>query len=88
MNELSLEKFEEAYELLERVVLPTNLIYSEYFSQSTGNRVYFKPENLQQTGEIGTKLAQLINDVTLYKALGGGWHQGDDASAKEIRKKL
>ena len=41
-----------------------------------------------QTGEIGTKLAQLINEVTLYKALGGGWHQGDDASAEEIRKKL
>ena len=41
MNELSLEKFEEAYELLERVVLPTNLIYSEYFSQSTGKQGIF-----------------------------------------------
>ena len=55
-----------------------------YLTRLDAERAFFSA----QTGEIGTKLAQLINDVTLYKALGGGWHQGDDASAKEIRKKL
>lgn len=32
------------------MVLPTKLIYSDYFSGLTGNKVYFKPENLQKTG--------------------------------------
>ena len=50
MDELSLERFEEAYEKVQEVVLPTNLIKSDYFSEMTGNRVYFKPENLQLTG--------------------------------------
>ena len=40
---LTLEKFEEASEKVKEVVLPTNLIYSEYFSAQTGNKVYLKP---------------------------------------------
>ncbi len=47
---MTLDKFEEAYEIVKKVVLPTNLIYSEYFSAQTGNKVYFKPENMQYTG--------------------------------------
>ena len=47
---LTLEKFEEASEKVKEVVLPTNLIYSEYFSEQTGNKVYFKHENMQYTG--------------------------------------
>jgi threonine dehydratase len=47
---MTLEKFEEAAEKVKEVVLPTNLIYSEYFSQQTGNKVYLKPENMQYTG--------------------------------------
>ena len=47
---LTLDKFEEASEKVKEVVLPTNLIYSEYFSEQTGNKVYFKPENMQYTG--------------------------------------
>ena len=47
---LTLEKFEEASEKVKEVVLPTNLIYSEYFSAQTGNKVYLKPENMQYTG--------------------------------------
>ncbi len=50
MNQLTLDKFEEAYERVQEVVLPTNLIQSDFFSQTTGNRVYLKPENLQLTG--------------------------------------
>ena len=47
---MTLEQFEEAYDKVKEVVLPTNLIYSEYFSEQTGNKVYFKPENMQYTG--------------------------------------
>lgn len=50
MNQLTLDKFEEAYERVQEVVLPTNLIQSDFFSQITGNKVYLKPENLQLTG--------------------------------------
>lgn len=47
---LTLDKFEEASEKVKEVILPTNLIYSEYFSELTGNKVYLKPENMQYTG--------------------------------------
>lgn len=50
MDELTLEKFEEASEIVKQVTLETKLVYSEYFSAQTGNRVYFKPENMQYTG--------------------------------------
>ena len=49
-NYLTLEKFEEAAEIVKKVTLETKLVYSEYFSNPTGNKVYFKPENLQYTG--------------------------------------
>ena len=49
-DKLTLAKFEEAYDIVQKVVLPTKLIYSDYFSEITGNKVYFKPENLQKTG--------------------------------------
>ena len=41
----TLDKFEEASEIVKRVTKPTNLIYSEYFSSQTGAKVYLKPEN-------------------------------------------
>lgn len=47
---LTLEKFEEASEVVKKVILRTKLVYSEYFSDMTGNKVYFKPENMQYTG--------------------------------------
>ena len=47
---LTLERFEEASEVVKRVTQETKLIYSEYFSAQSGNRVYFKPENMQLTG--------------------------------------
>ena len=50
MTELTLEKFEEAAEIVKKVTLPTNLIYSDFFSRQCQNRVYLKPENLQTTG--------------------------------------
>ena len=50
MEELTLEKFEEASELVKDVTTETKLVYSEYFSARTGNKVFFKPENMQYTG--------------------------------------
>ena len=47
---LSLEKFEEASELVKKVTNPTKLLYSEYLSEQTGGKVYLKPENMQFTG--------------------------------------
>ena len=47
---LTLEKFEEAAEVVQRVAKKTNLIYSKSLSQQVGNKVYFKPENMQHTG--------------------------------------
>lgn len=47
---LTLEKFEEAAEEVKKVTLETKLIYSDYFSAKTGNKVYLKPENMQFTG--------------------------------------
>jgi len=47
---LTLEKFEEASEIVKEVTQETKLAYSEYFSAQTGNKVYLKPENMQYTG--------------------------------------
>ena len=47
---MTLDKFEEAAELVKKVTLRTKLVYSDYFSDCTGNKVYLKPENMQFTG--------------------------------------
>ncbi|MCR5426151.1 MAG: threonine ammonia-lyase [Lachnospiraceae bacterium] len=47
---LTLPKFEEASDIVRRVTQETKLVYSEYFSQQTGNKIYLKPENMQLTG--------------------------------------
>ena len=47
---MTLEDFEEATEAVKKVILKTNLVYSDYFSEQTGNKVYLKPENMQFTG--------------------------------------
>ncbi len=49
-KELSLDKFEEAYEIVKEVASETKLVYSDYFSAQTGNKIYLKPENMQLTG--------------------------------------
>lgn len=50
MDEMTLDKFEEAYEVVKEVASETKLVYSDYFSAQTGNKVYLKPENMQLTG--------------------------------------
>ena len=47
---LTLEKFEEASEIVKKVTQETKLVYSDFYSAQTGNKVYLKPENMQFTG--------------------------------------
>ena len=47
---LTLKAFEEAVDVVKKVAMETELIYSDYLSGQTGNKVYLKPENLQVTG--------------------------------------
>ncbi|MCR4840050.1 MAG: threonine ammonia-lyase [Lachnospiraceae bacterium] len=47
---LTLDKFEEASEKVKEVTQNTSLMYSPYFSEQSGNKVYLKPENMQFTG--------------------------------------
>ena len=50
MEMLTLDRFEEASNIVTQVTHETKLIYSEYFSEKSGNSVYLKPENMQLTG--------------------------------------
>lgn len=47
---MTLDKFEEATEVVKKVILRTKLVYSDYFTAMTGNKVFLKPENMQFTG--------------------------------------
>ena len=54
---LTLEKFEQASEIVKDVTLPTKLVFSEYLSQQSGGRIYLKPENMQKTGAYKVRCA-------------------------------
>lgn len=47
---LTLDKFEEASEIVKNVTQETKLVYSDFYSIQTGNKIYLKPENMQFTG--------------------------------------
>ncbi len=47
---MTLEQFKQARNVLQGVILNTNLVYSPAFSKATGNNIYIKPENMQITG--------------------------------------
>lgn len=89
MQELSLEKFEEASEIV-KVTQETKLIYSEYFSERYGNKIYFKPENMQRTGAYKVrgayyKISQLTPEERsrgLITASAGNHAQGVAYAAK------
>ena len=49
-KDLTLEAFEKASETVQKVTAQTHLIYSDYFSTFSGNKVWLKPENMQVTG--------------------------------------
>jgi threonine dehydratase len=92
---MTLDKFEEAAELVKKVTLRTKLIYSDYFSDTTGNRVYLKPENMQFTGAYKVRgayykistLSQEDRDKGLITASAGNHAQGVAYASKMYNAK-
>lgn len=88
---MTLEKFEEACEIVGRVTTETRLMYSQYFSEQSGNRVYLKPENMQKTGAFKIrgayyKISTLSDEERgkgLITASAGNHAQGVAYAAKE-----
>lgn len=88
---MTLEKFEEACEIVGRVTTETRLMYSQYFSELVGNKVYLKPENMQKTGAFKIRGAYYkISTLTeeeraqgLITASAGNHAQGVAYAAKE-----
>lgn len=87
---LTLDKFEEASEVVKKVTLETKLVYSDYLSAQTGNKVYLKPENMQFTGAYKVrgayyKLSTLTDEERkkgLITASAGNHAQGVAYAAK------
>ena len=50
MRQFTLEDIERAVDKVHEVTKMTRLVYSDVFSEKTGNRVWLKPENTQRTG--------------------------------------
>lgn len=92
---MTLDKFEEAAELVKKVTLRTKLIYSDYFSDTTGNKVYLKPENMQFTGAYKVrgayyKISTLTDEERkkgLITASAGNHAQGVAYAAKMYQAK-
>ncbi|MFQ7054242.1 MAG: pyridoxal-phosphate dependent enzyme [Clostridium fessum] len=88
---LTLEKFEEATEVVSKVISETKLVYSEYFSNLTGNKVYLKPENMQYTGAYKVRGAfykistrSMRETARLITASAGNYAQGVAYAAKTV----
>jgi len=92
---MTLDKFEEAYETVQKVILKTKLVYSDYYSDMTGNKVYLKPENMQKTGAYKIrgayyKISTLTDEERnkgLITASAGNHAQGVAYAAKEYNAK-
>lgn len=92
MEELNLESFEEASEVVRKVTQETKLVYSKYFSDLTGNRVFLKPENMQITGAYKirgayytiSRLSKEEREHGLITASAGNHAQGVAYAAKEL----
>ncbi len=88
----TLEKFEQASEIVKKVTNPTKLVYSDYLSAQTGGKVYLKPENMQVTGAYKLRGAYYkISTLTeeerqrgLITASAGNHAQGVAYAAKEF----
>lgn len=92
---MTLDQFEEASERVKEVILPTNLIYSEYYSAQTGAKVYLKPENMQYTGAYKVRgayykistLSEEEREKGLITASAGNHAQGVAYAAKLFQVK-
>ena len=69
---LTLERFEQASELVKNITNPTKLVYSEYLSQETGGRIYLKPENMQEMGAYKVRGAYYKISMMSEEARGKG----------------
>ena len=79
MEELTLKSFEEAAEKVKEATLPTNLVYSEYFSSQTGNlslihifNIYYDKDSIVAYGymmhpsdydDIRVQITEYLNDL-------------------------
>lgn len=89
---LTLDKFEEASEIVKQVTQETKLVYSDYFSNITGNKVYLKPENMQLTGAYKVRgayykistLSKEEREKGLVTASAGNHAQGVAFAAKKF----
>lgn len=92
---LTLESFEEAAEIVKKVTQETKLVKSSYFSDLTGNKVFFKPENMQRTGAYKVRgayykistLSQEERDKGLITASAGNHAQGVAYAAQKYKAK-
>ena len=66
-NMLTLPAFEAACEAVKKVTQETGLIYSKYFSDHTGNKIYFKPENMQLDRCLQAERRLLHNRYSLQR---------------------
>lgn len=90
MEELTLAKFEEAYEIVSKIAFNTGLIESDFLSELSGNKVFLKPENMQLTGAYKIrgayyKISQLSDEARkkgLITASAGNHAQGVAYAAK------
>ena len=88
---LTLEKFEEASEIVKQVTNQTKLIYSDYLSEASGGKVYLKPENMQHTGAYKNRgayykistLSEEARQKGLITASAGNHAQGVAYAAKK-----
>lgn len=67
MEKLTLQKFEEAAEKVKEVTLQTNLVYSEYFSAQSGNKVYLKPWKNSSTQVLTRYVVHIIKSAPCQK---------------------
>jgi threonine dehydratase len=92
---MTLDKFEEATEAVKKVILNTELVYSDYFTDTTGNKVFLKPENMQFTGAYKVRgayykistLTKEERDRGLITASAGNHAQGVAYAAKLYKAK-
>ena len=92
---LTLAAFEEASEKVREATVETHLVYSAYFSEKSGNKVYLKPENMQNTGAYKvrgayykiSKLSEEEKAKGLITASAGNHAQGVAFAARQCQAK-
>ncbi len=90
VQQLTIGAFEKACEIVQKVTLGTDLIFSDYYSEQTGAKVYLKPENMQRTGAYKVRgayykistLSEEARSKGLITASAGNHAQGVAYAAK------